>query len=77
MSERPTKVVHNFDTGITEVIELTDQEIADLEEMRIAAQADAEAREAELAAIAEAKASAEAKLSALGLTPEEIAALKG
>lgn len=76
MSDRPTKLVHNFDTGITEVIELTDEEIAELEAMRVQAEADAAARQAEADAAAEAKASAESKLAALGLTPEEIAALK-
>jgi hypothetical protein len=55
---------------------LTAEEIAE----RLASAAAFEARKAEEEAIAlakaEAKASAEAKLTALGLTPEEIAALR-
>jgi len=76
MTERPTKLVHNFDTGITEVIELTDEEIADLEIARLQAEEERAAQQAIADAAAEAKASAEAKLAKLGLTPEEIAALK-
>ena len=72
---RPTRIEVDCSTGIESVIELTDQEIADLE----AAAAEAEARKAEeeaaAQAAAEAKASAQSKLAALGLTPEEIAAL--
>ena len=65
----------NCETG--EVIErpLTAEEIA---ANQAAAEAEAARRhEAEVAAaaVAEAKANAEAKLAALGLTPEEIAAL--
>jgi hypothetical protein len=74
---RPTKIVHNFDTGITETIELTDEEIA----QRETDQAAYEAQQAELAAAEEAKATAvesfNAKLLALGITPEEIAAWRG
>jgi hypothetical protein len=73
--DKPTKIVTNCTTGVTEIIELTDEEIA-------AAQADAAAyvaRRAELEAVQAAKtvakASADAKLAALGLTAEEIAAL--
>jgi uncharacterized protein YqeY len=55
--------------------ELTDAEIAD---MAVAAQAAADqqaAAEAEAAAVAAAKEAGQAKLAALGLTAEEIAAL--
>lgn len=70
----PKKVVHNCETGETIEVELTAEEIADME-ARAQAFAEAEAaRQAEEAAKAEAKASAEAKLAAI-LTPEEIAAL--
>lgn len=70
-----TKIVVNCETGITEEIELTPEEIAELEIIQAQMATEQAAREAELAAIAEAKASAESKLAALGLTPEEIAAL--
>ena len=73
--ERPTKVVINCSTGEETILELTDEEIAQLEADRAALEAERAAREAEAQAIAEAKESAKAKLEALGLTPEEIAAL--
>ena len=75
MSETPTKVIVNCETGVTEVLPLTAQEIADMETARVAAEAERAEREAEAAAVAEAKASANAKLKALGLSDEEIAAL--
>jgi hypothetical protein len=72
---RPTRIEINCETGVESIIELTDAEVAAL-----AAQAEeAAARKAEedaaLAAAEAAKASAQAKLAALGLTVEEIAAL--
>jgi len=73
--ERPTKIVMDCSTGVESIIELTDEEIAQLEADRAAWAAEQAAREAEAQAAAEAKASAQAKLAALGLTPEEIAAL--
>jgi hypothetical protein len=72
---RPTRVEINCETGEQTVIELTDEEIAQLEADRIAWEAEKAAREAEEVAKAQAKAAAEAKLAALGLTAEEIAAL--
>jgi hypothetical protein len=72
---RPTRLEINCETGEETVIELTDAEIAQMEADRIAFEAEKAAREAEEAAKAEAKAAAEAKLAALGLTAEEIAAL--
>ena len=65
----------NCETGEVTERPLTAAEITANE--AAAAQAEAEAHEAEVAAqaVADAKASAQAKLSALGLTPEEIAAL--
>ena len=75
MSERPTRVEINCETGEQTVIELTDAEIAAQEAAATQAEADRVAAEAAAQAVADAKASAEAKLSALGLTPEEIAAL--
>ena len=73
--DRPTKVVVDCSTGIQEVIELTDEEIAQMEVDRANAEADRAAREAEATAKAAAKAAGQAKLAALGLTAEEIAAL--
>ena len=75
-STRPTRLEVNCTTGEETVIELSDEEIAELEQRQQEnANLEAERIAAEQAR-AEAKASAEAKLSALGLTPEEIAALR-
>jgi sugar-specific transcriptional regulator TrmB len=80
MSEVITKLV--IDASLPEghpdkvqIIPLTEEELAEREAMRIQAEADQLQREADQLAQAEAKASAEAKLSALGLTADEIAAL--
>lgn len=76
MSDTLTKIEINCTTGEVTEIPLTAEEISQREvdaiasSERLAEQAVAEA------AHAAAKASAEAKLSALGLTPEEIAALR-
>ena len=75
MSDTPTKVIVDCSTGITEVLPLTAQEIADMETARVAAEDQRAAAEAEAAVVAAAKESANAKLTALGLTAEEIAAL--
>jgi hypothetical protein len=75
MADTPTKVIVDCSTGITEVLPLTAQEIADMETARVAAEDQRAAAEAEAAVVAAAKASANAKLAALGLTAEEIAAL--
>ena len=75
MSDTPTKVIVNCETGVTEVLPLTAQEIADMETARVAAEDQRKAAEAEAAAVAAAKESANAKLAELGLTAEEIAAL--
>jgi len=73
---RLTKLVTNCSTGVTEEIELSDLEIAEIEEQKIlTAERDAIIA-AQIEAKSAAKASAEAKLAALGLTPEEIAALR-
>ena len=70
-----TAIEVNCTTG--EVIErpLTAEEIAANEAAAVQAEADRVAREAEIAAAQAAKESANAKLAALGLTAEEIAAL--
>jgi hypothetical protein len=75
MAETPTKVIVNCETGVTEVLPLTAAEIADMETARVAAEDQRAAAEAEAAVVAAAKESANAKLTALGLTVEEIAAL--
>jgi hypothetical protein len=75
MADTPTKVIVDCSTGITEVLPLTAQEIADMETARVAAEDQRAAAEAEAAVVAAAKESANAKLTALGLTAEEIAAL--
>ena len=75
--DKPTKVIINCETGEQEVIELTAEEIAELEAAAIKAQAELEAAEEAEAAKQAAKASAESKLAALGLSAEEIAAIRG
>jgi hypothetical protein len=69
------KVIIDCSTGEQTVVPMTPEEIAELE--AVAAQAEAErlAAEQEAQAKAAAKAAAEAKLAALGLTPEEIKAI--
>ena len=74
-TETPTKVIVNCETGVTEVLPLTAAEIAELQAAAARAEEERAAAEAEAAAVAAAKANAEAKLAALGLTAEEIAAL--
>ena len=62
--DKPTKIVTNCSTGVTEIIELTDAEIAIAQADVTAYEAEAAAREAEAAARATLKASAKAKLVA-------------
>jgi hypothetical protein len=71
-----TKVEVNCETGEVLEIELTDEEISQREADIQAALIEKAERELVEEAKATAKASAEAKLAALGLTPEEIAALR-
>lgn len=77
MANRPTRVEVNCETGEQTIIELTDAEIAELDQMRAEVEAEQAAKEAEAQAKAEAKASALAKLAALGLTEEEAKAIVG
>jgi Flp pilus assembly protein CpaB len=72
-----TKIVVNCETGVTEEVELTPAEIAQLEADQAQGLIDLAAREAADTAKATAKASAQAKLTALGLTEAEVAALLG
>jgi DNA-binding NarL/FixJ family response regulator len=71
MSETLTAVIFDAATGETIERPLTVDEIADREAM----QAEAEAQQAEAEAKATARESALAKLAALGLTADEVAAL--
>lgn len=69
------KVVVDCSTGEQTIVPLTPEEIAELEAARAQAEAARQAAEAQAQAKAELKANAEAKLAALGLTADEIAAL--
>jgi hypothetical protein len=77
MTEVLTKVVVNCADGTSEIVPLSPAEIAQRETDRLAWEAQEAERQALEAAKAEAQASAVAKLTALGLTADEIAALKG
>jgi hypothetical protein len=68
----PTKLVIDCSTGVQEVIELTDEEVAQLEADRAKAEADKAKADADAAVKAEAKAELLAKL---GITAEEAALL--
>ncbi len=73
----PTRIEIDCSTGIESIIELTDDEVAEMElEAGLAAQAEQDRLTAE-ALKAAAAASAVSKLEALGLTADEIAALRG
>ena len=71
----PTKVVVDCSTGFVSEIPLTDEEMTQREVDSAAAAIERAEREAAEAAKADAKLSAQAKLQALGLSGEEIAAL--
>ena len=75
MSETLTKTIINCETGVTEVLPLTAEEIAQLEVDAAAFAVEKAAREAAEQATAAAKGAAQQKLLSLGLTAEEIAAL--
>jgi hypothetical protein len=77
MTEILTKLVIDCSTGVATEVELTEEELTQRETDRKAFEKAEKARKAAEAAQAELQASANAKLEALGLTPEEIAALKG
>ena len=65
----------NCETGQVTERPLTADEIAANEAAAATAEAERVAQEAQAAAVEQAKASAVAKLSSLGLTPDEISAL--
>lgn len=77
MAETLTKIIVDCSTGDVQELPLTEEEIAEREAMAAQAEAERLAREAEEAAKAEAKASALAKLQALGLSEDEAKALVG
>ena len=70
-----TRIEIDVATGIESIIELTPEELAELEVLKAASEEHTKRLKEEEEAKAAAKASAEAKLAKLGLTPEEIAAL--
>ena len=70
----PTKVIVDCSTGETSIVELTAEEIADLETARLAAEDQRLAAEAEAAAKAEQR---QEILDRLGLTAEEAKILLG
>lgn len=74
---RPTKIVMDCSTGIESIIELTDEEITELEVSSAIANAKYLEDKAAEEARAAAKASALAKLAALGLTEDEAKAIAG
>ena len=67
----------NCETGVVTERPLTQDEIAANEAAAAQSELDRAAAEAEALAVEQAKASAVAKLSSLGLTPDEISALTG
>lgn len=75
MTDTPKKIIVDCSTGESVEVELTAEEIAELETARAHAEAERLAREAEATAKEEAKASAVAKLAALGLSESEVSAL--
>lgn len=77
MADKPTRLIIDCSTGERTLVPLTDEEIAEREAMALELEAK---RLAEVEALAEresARISAIEKLQALGLTPEEIAAITG
>ena len=73
--DKPKRIEVNCTTGVVSEIELTDEEITQREQDAVIAEMERAEREAAAQAQADAKLSAQAKLAALGLTGEEIAAL--
>lgn len=74
--ERYVKLYIDATTGLQEEIELTPEEITEVQAMQLDFQRRQEEEIAAAEAKAAARASAEAKLSALGLTAEELEALR-
>ena len=74
-SEKPKHFIINCETGERTEVEFTDAEILEMQNNIERATIEQAEREAAEAAKANAKLSAQAKLAALGLSAEEIAAL--
>lgn len=74
---RPTKIIMDCSTGVETIVELTDEEIEDLEQTTAIFHAKYLEEQAEKEAKEAAKASAFAKLTALGLTEDEAKAIAG
>jgi hypothetical protein len=70
----PTKLVVDVTAGTEEYVEMTAEEISQREADSAARQTERDAEEAAATKKAEDKASGDAKLKALGLTDDEIAA---
>lgn len=77
MSEELTKMVVNCSTGETQILPLTEEEIAQREKDIADFLVRKTQEEAEAQAKAAAKQSAQDKLKALGLTDQEILAITG
>lgn len=80
MSETPVKVIVDLSKpkGQREsIVPLTDEEIAERDAQAVQAELDRQAEEAAQAEQQALKDSANAKLLALGLSPEEVAAITG
>jgi DNA-binding transcriptional regulator YhcF (GntR family) len=75
MTDTPKKLIVDLAKGTQEYIDLTAEEIVQREADAATAATEQAAREAAKAAAQAAKESAQSKLTALGLTAEEIAAL--
>jgi len=75
MTDTPKKLIVDIAKGTHEYIDLTAAEIAERDQMAAKHAEDLAAREAEEQAKADAKLAAQAKLQALGLSGEEVAAL--
>jgi 23S rRNA pseudoU1915 N3-methylase RlmH len=75
MTDTPKKLIVDIAKGTHEYVNLTPAEIAERDQQAAQAEADRAAREAEEAAKVDAKLAAQAKLAALGLTGDEVAAI--
>ena len=73
----PTKLIVDISAGTEEYVDLTSDEIADLEAQSEAAVTERAAEEAAATQAATDKAAGKAKLKELGLTDDQIAALVG
>jgi len=75
MSETPKKLIVDLEKGTQQYVDLTPEEIEQLAVDAQNAEIERAEREAAEQAKADAKLNAQAKLAALGLTGEEVAAL--